>query len=91
VNFACLARIDDSADFTKSKIGGRVAVANRTCPTVIVSVHPTVWSTKHTTSMQWYIMGKKGPVEETSTYVTLIWDGIPQAREFGTCARSRSV
>jgi len=37
VNFARSTWVDDS---TKSKIGGRVAVANRTCPTVIVSVHP---------------------------------------------------
>lgn len=92
VNFACLARIDDSADSAKSKIGGRVAVANRTCPTVIVSVHPTVWSTKVLlvcNGTPWD--GKKGPAEETSTYVTLRWGGIPQAREFGTCARGRSV
>lgn len=38
VNFASSTRVDDSA---KSKIDGRVAVASRTCPTVIVSAHPT--------------------------------------------------
>ena len=76
VNFdnVSLVRIDDSADSAKSKIGGRVAVANRICPTVIVSVHPTVWSSTKVllvcNSTLWD--GKKGPAEETSTYVTLI-------------------
>lgn len=83
--------IDDSA---KSKIDGRVAVANRTCPTVIVSVgtpysHRSIKVLPVRNGTSW--VGKKGPAEETSTYVTLMWGGIPQAREFGTCARDRSV
>lgn len=69
--------IDDSA---KSKIDGRVAVANRTCPTVIVSVDAPYrhWSIKVLpvrNGTSW--VGKKGPAEETSTYVTLMWGGIP--------------
>lgn len=54
--------IDDSA---KSKIDGRVAVANRTCPTVIVSVgtpysHRSIKELRNGTS--W--VGKKGPAEK---------------------------
>jgi len=84
-------KLDDPA---KSKIDGRVAVANRTCPTVMVSVHPTParhQGTAATTSTGTSWDGRKGPAEGTSTYVTLVWGSIPQVREFGTCARSGSV